>query len=44
MPLRLTRVQGSIRIGRKRSSSYTNAPLPSSKRIYLSSLIKGPII
>ena len=45
MPLRLARVKISIRKGRsssrKRSSSYTNAPLPPSKRIYLGSLPKG---
>ncbi|XTI90378.1 hypothetical protein V2W45_1470382 [Cenococcum geophilum] len=28
----------------RRSSSYTNAPLPPNKRLYLSSLIKRPII
>ena len=43
MPLRLARVK--IRKGRsssrKRSSSYTNAPLPPSKRIYLGSPPKG---
>jgi hypothetical protein len=47
MPLRLARVQISLRKGRsssrKRSSSYS-APLPPSKCIYLSSLIKRPII
>ena len=41
MPLRPARVKISIREGRsssrKRSSSYTNAPLPLSKRIYLGS-------
>ena len=45
MPLRLARVKISIRKGRslsrKRSSSYTNAPLPPSKRIYLGSPPKG---
>jgi len=47
MPLKLARVQINIRKGqsssRKRSSSYS-APLPPSKRTYLSSLIKRPII
>jgi len=47
MPLRLVRVQISIRKGqsssKKRSSSYS-APLPPGKCIYLSSLIKRPII
>jgi hypothetical protein len=45
MPLRLVRVKISIRKGwsssRKRSSSYTNALLLPSKRIYLGSLPKG---
>ena len=45
MPLKLARVKISIREGqsssRKRSSSYTNAPLPLSKRIYLGSPPKG---
>src|ERR1700733_9482102 len=45
MPLRLVRVKISIRKGRsssrKRSSSYTNAPLPLSKHIYLGSPPKG---
>ena len=45
MPLRLARVKISIRKGRsssrKRSSSYTNAPLPPSKRICLGSPPKG---
>jgi len=48
MPLRLARVKISIRksrsTSRKRSSSCTNVLLPPSKRIYLSSLIKRPII
>jgi len=43
IPLRLARVK--IRKGqsssRKRSSSYTNAPLPLSKRMYLGSPPKG---
>jgi hypothetical protein len=43
IPLRLAKVK--IRKGRsssrKRSSSYTNAPLPLSKRIYLGSPPKG---
>jgi hypothetical protein len=33
--------RSSSAAGRKRSSSYTNAPLPPSKRTYLSSPIKG---
>jgi len=45
MPLKLARVKISIKKGRssskKRSSSYTNALLPPSKRIYLSSLPKN---
>ena len=45
IPLRLARVKISIRKGRsssrKRSSSYTNALLPLSKRIYLGSPPKG---
>jgi hypothetical protein len=45
IPLRLAEVKISIRKGRsssrKRSSSYTNALLPLSKRIYLGSLPKG---
>jgi len=45
MPLRLARVKINIRKGRsssrKRLSSYTNALLPPSKRIYLGSLPKG---
>jgi len=45
MPLRPAKVKISIRKGRssnrKRLSSYTNAPLPPSKRIYLGSLPKG---
>jgi len=45
MPLRLARVKINIRKGRsssrKRSSSYTNALLLPSKRIYLGSLPKG---
>jgi hypothetical protein len=46
MPLRPARVKISIRKGRssssrKRSSSYTNALLPPSKRIYLGSPPKG---
>jgi len=48
VPLSIARVQGSVRKGqstsRKRSFSYTNAPLPPNKRLYLSSLIKRPII
>ena len=45
VPLRPARVKISIRKGRsssrKRSSSYTNALLPPSKRIYLGSPPKG---
>jgi len=45
MPLKLARVKISIRKGRsfsrKRLSSYTNALLPPSKRIYLGSPPKG---
>jgi len=45
IPLKLARVKISIRKGRsfskKRSSSYTNALLPPSKRIYLGSPPKG---
>jgi len=45
MPLKPAEVKISVRKGRssskKRSSSYTNAPLPPSKRIYLGSLPKG---
>ena len=45
MPLRLVGVKISIKKGRssnrKRLSSYTNAPLPPSKRIYLGSPLKG---
>jgi hypothetical protein len=45
MPLKPARVKISIRKGRsssrKRSSSYTNAPLLPSKRIYLGSPPKG---
>ena len=45
IPLKPARVKISIREGRsssrKRSSSYTNAPLPLSKRIYLGSPPKG---
>jgi len=45
MPLRPAEVKISIRKGRsssrKRSSSYTNAPLPPSKRMCLGSLPKG---
>jgi len=45
MPLRLARMKISIRKGRsssrKRSSSYTNALLPPSKRMCLGSLPKG---
>jgi len=48
VPLSVARVQGSIRKGqstsRKRSSNYTNAPLPPNKRLYLSSPIKHPIM
>ena len=43
MPLRPARVKirKSQSFSRKRSSSYTNAPLPLSKRIYLGSPPKG---
>ena len=45
IPLRLAKVKISIRKGRssnrKRSSSYTNVPLPPKKRTYLGSPPKG---
>ena len=48
MSLRLVKVKINIKKGRstsrKRFSSYINVLLPPSKRIYLSSLIKRPII
>jgi hypothetical protein len=45
IPPRLARVKINIKKGqsfnKKRSSSYTNAPLPPSKCIYSGSLLKG---